>query len=490
MSQPPTKSGTQKLSSLARHVVLPTGITSTGWPAVRNKCLELGVRFDPWQDGLGRAILAKRADGKYAAGVGGVVISIPRQVGKTYTVGAIVFALCILFPGLTVVWTAHRLKTAGETFRSMQGMARRRKIAPFVEQVFTGSGDEEVRFRNGSRILFGARERGFGRGFAEVDIEVFDEAQILTERALDDMIPATNQSKQPTGALLFFIGTPPKPTDPGEAFTSKRKKALAGTTTDMLYVEFSADKDADPDDRKQWARANASYPKRTPEEAMLRMRENLSDDSFPREALGIWDEDEGREHAIPLDAWATAAIPDDEVPQGAPDRYALTMSPERVASIAVALKGEQADYVDLAELERVDDSRKLVDWLVERCGRRTPLMIDSRDPAASFVNELRTRGVRVNVTSASDAGRACGGLLDAVIEGRVWHCDQPAIRAALTVAEKKSVSKAGLWEWNLDDPTPEIAALRAMTLAHFGLSFVRSSAQKHKAGSGRRVVTG
>lgn len=278
MPEPLMKSGTLRLSDLARHVVLPEAIASTGWPSVRAKCLELGVRFDPWQDGLGRAILAKRGDGKYAAGIGGVVISIPRQVGKTYTVGAITFALCILHPGLTVVWTAHRLKTAGETFNSMQGMSRRQKIAPFVEQVFTGSGDEEVRFRNCSRILFGARERGFGRGFAEVDVEVFDEAQILTERALDDMIPATNQSKYPAGALLFFIGTPPKPTDPGEAFTAKRTKALGGKSKDMLFVEFSADRDADPDDRKQWAKANASFPLRTPVEAMLRMQENLSAD--------------------------------------------------------------------------------------------------------------------------------------------------------------------------------------------------------------------
>ena len=36
--------------------------------------------------------------------------------------------------------------------------------------LYTGSGDEEVRFTNGSRILFGARERGFGRGIAGVEI--------------------------------------------------------------------------------------------------------------------------------------------------------------------------------------------------------------------------------------------------------------------------------------------------------------------------------
>ena len=119
-SQPPTSSGIPRLSELARHVVAPSGIVSTGWPAVRDKCRDLGVLFDPWQHGTGRLILAKRADGRYATTVGGVVISIPRQVGKTYLVGCIVFALALIQPDTTIIWTAHRSRTANETFRAMK----------------------------------------------------------------------------------------------------------------------------------------------------------------------------------------------------------------------------------------------------------------------------------------------------------------------------------------------------------------------------------
>jgi hypothetical protein len=50
----------------------------------------------------GRYCLGKRKDGKYAATVGGVVLSIPRQVGKTFLVGMVIITLCILFPGFTV----------------------------------------------------------------------------------------------------------------------------------------------------------------------------------------------------------------------------------------------------------------------------------------------------------------------------------------------------------------------------------------------------
>lgn len=112
----PTKSGTRKLSDVARHVVVPDGIVSTGYPAVQAKCRDLGIEHDDWQQGLCRLALGKRKDGKYAATVGGVVLSIPRQVGKTFTIGSIIFALCILFPGMLTLWTAHRTRTANESF--------------------------------------------------------------------------------------------------------------------------------------------------------------------------------------------------------------------------------------------------------------------------------------------------------------------------------------------------------------------------------------
>jgi len=456
MSQSPTRTGQPKLSEVARHLVVPSGIVSTGWPAVQAQIRDLGIRFDRWQDGLGRVTVAKRADGKYAAGVGGIVLSLVRQVGKTFTVGAVVFALCILCPGLTVVWTAHRTRTAGETFRAMQSMARRKKIAPFIEQVFTGSGDEEIRFRNGSRILFGARERGFGRGFAEVDVIVFDEAQILTEKALDDMVPATNQSKQPTGALLFFMGTPPKPTDPGEAFRAKRAKALSGSSTDMLYVEFSADQDTKPDDRRQWAKANPSYPRRTPEEAMLRMRENLSDESFLREALGVWDE---LSKSSTLPGWDERRA---DAPDETPVAFSVDMTWDRDwASLAWSAAG----YVDLHEHRRgaawvVDEARKLVKAYPD-----AGFWLDPRGPAATLIDPLREAGVRVEEVPSDEYKRACGGFYDAVTNGELSQSGHPALDAAVQGAVVSGGS--GGWVWDRKKGAV-ISPLVAVTLAWWG----------------------
>lgn len=464
---PKMKPGTRKLSDIARHVVQPSGIVSTGWPNVAKKCSELGLGFDDWQHGVGRLALAKRADGKFAAGIGGVVLSIPRQVGKTYLVAAIVFALCLLTPGLTVLWTAHRMKTATETFAKLQAFTRRKKISPHVLKVTTGAGDEIIYFRNGSRILFGARERGFGRGFDNVDVEVFDEAQILTEAAVEDMVPATNVSPNP---LLFFIGTPPRPKDPGEIFNGKRKEALAGEDEDTVYVEFSADPNCNENDRKQWAKANPSYPMRTDDAAMLRMKKALNTPgSFEREALGIWDDD-GAEAPISATTWNALAI--ETVPEEWPlAAIGLDMNPERTqVSIAVAAFAPEHVHLELADgPEDKSNSTALVNWIVERAGRRIPVVIDAYSPARSLEPELKKRRCLVRIMGAAELSQACGGLYDAVTQdGTVSHFKQTPLDDSLAGATKENFGHAGAWKWNRRSFDIDLSPLMAATAAHFG----------------------
>lgn len=458
--QPPTRSG--QLSDIARHVVLPSGITSTGWPAVRDTCRGFGVRFDPWQDGAGRAILAKRKDGTYAASIGGIVISIPRQVGKTYLVGAIVFALCQIFPGLTVIWTAHRLRTAGETFASMQAFARRAKVKALVAKIVLGSGDEAIVFHNGSRILFGARERGFGRGFANVGVLVFDEAQILGENAIDDMVPATNTATNP---LLLFTGTPPKPTDPSEVFTRKRKEALAGEAEDTVYIEFSADRGAGVKDRDQWAKANPSYPMRTNDAAMLRMLKNLSDESFIREGLGVWDA-EGGTQVISRTAWADCLNTTSEV-TGTPT-FALEIDRDRTYScIAAAGRSSLGEFVHGQSIRYEAGSAWCVDAAKELHDQwNLPIVVQTGTPAAALIPQLEAAGVPVREVSTEEHARACGQFFDMTAEARFRHIGQGELDTSVRNAVKKDQG-SGAFVWDRKKPAVDVSPLVAVTLAAY-----------------------
>ena len=458
------KHGTARLSEVARHVVQPDGIVSTGWPAAERTCAKVGLGFDAWQEGAGRLILAKGADGLYAADT--VVLSIPRQVGKTYLIGAIVFALCLIRPGLTVIWTAHRFKTANETFGSMSAMARRQAMRPHVDpkDIHRSGDDKSITFRNGSRVLFGARERGFGRGFADVDVLMLDEAQILTEAAMDDMTPATNIAENP---LVILTGTPPRPQDPGEVFRRFRTEALAGESTDVLYVELSADPATDPMDRDEWRRFNPSYPHRTPARAMLRMRKNLSAESFEREARGIWDE--AVAGALSFGRWSN--LVDATAERGAEVVFGLDLTGDREVWIAVAWRRDDGH----AHVMLANDGRPLAAYrAVDECKRLTGEW-GGEVATAAFGDEMDREGVPFSDVSSSEFAAACGRLADAVKDGTVRHGNQPALNDAVKAARwRASTATSGERAFVLRDAPevgPAAAAARALWLLNEGAAY-------------------
>jgi hypothetical protein len=443
---------------VARHVVAPDGIHSTEWPSVRATCHRLGWGFDGWQDGAGKLILSKRSDGMYAADT--TCISIPRQAGKTYLIACIIFALCLLKPGLTVIWTAHRKTTARETFDQFDGMAKRPRVAAHIRQVLHGKGDEAIHFGNGSRILFGARESGFGRGFAGVDILVCDEGQILPESTLEDLGATQNTAPNP---LFFVMGTPPRPKDPGEFFTLLRQEALDGESDSTLYIETSADRGTDPMDPEQLRKANPSYPHRTTHRALLRLRKKLkSDDGWNREARGIWDELTKQFSPINGPLWREGV---DVGPSGnaKPDALAVDMSHAREISVGACWLEDASAHVE--EVWAGVDEPAAVEWVAARAGRRIPVMIDAKSPASSMIPALRARRVKVLTGNENDMARGCGLVASDVEAGRLTHADQEPLNDAREGARKRAIGTAGGWGYDRKDPTVNIAPLVAVTLA-------------------------
>lgn len=478
-----TTRSTPRLSEAARHLVYPSTIRSSVYPRVEKRLKSVGVQFDPWQQGFGTIALGVDESGLYASTIGGVVASIPRQVGKTFTIGNLLIGLCLEFPGLRVIWTSHHLQTTSNTFQSMQGMVRKKKIFPHVAEIRLVNGEQRIRFTNGSVVMFGARAMGFGRGMDKIDIEVFDEAQILPLRALEDMVPATNQAQHEHGALLFFIGTPPRPVDDGEAFTSKRLQALEGNSDDdMVYVEFSAAPDASPDDRSQWPVMNPSHPSRTPLASMLRMRKNLpDDDAWRREAMGIWDESAKHKAAIKKSDWdpLVAMGPDD----GArPHALAVEMRNRQISVSACWIDGE---FAHAEEVWAGVDSEAAVEWMAARTRRRTPVMVYGQSAAAALIPQLRARRVAVNQASLGDMAKSCGLLENRVKTRTFTHAGQKAVDDALAVAPKVLIGKAGGWGWDLTDESLNIAPIVSMTFALFAATVTKKVPNEGRPGGSR-----
>ena len=491
MSKSPMVSSTPRLSEYARSFVFPAGITKTVWPRVEAKGLELGLGFDWWQSQLGTVCLGYGDSGKYTATVGGIGMSIPRQVGKTYFVLAMLVILCVLFPGLQVVWTAHHLRTSTKTFTALRGICRRKKIHPLVRSMRAANGEQQVEFTNGSMIMFGARSQGFGRGFDEIDVEVFDEAQILDTKALEDMVAATNQARNEHGALLFFMGTPPRAGDPSDAFEARRTKAIDGTAKNSVWLEIGADPESDPNDESQYPLMNPSFPARTPLESMQRLRENLTDDdSWNREGRGIWDA-LGTSRVIDEVTWGKqgdpASMPVDRL------TLSIEVPPGRMTA-AVGFAGLRADGRWHVALE---EERKGVDWAipyVKKLVEINNLHAVVVDELSGLVEERRGRhyllGTDILVTTAAAEGRhmavAWAKFYDGIHDESVFHTDQPQVNVALSVATKRPL--AGGFAWNRKDAMSNISPLVAETLALWGAQNDNVQRPKARAEARRAVI--
>ena len=474
MPRSKTASSTPRLSEYARRFVYPQDrIVKTVWPRVEHKGRELGLGFDWWQSQLGTVCLGYGADGKYVATVGGVGLSIPRQVGKTYFVLAVLVIMCILFPGLQVVWTAHHLRTSTKTFTTLRGICRRKRVAPHVRAMRAANGEQQVEFANGSLIMFGARSMGFGRGFDEIDVEVFDEAQILDTKALEDMIAATNQARHEHGALLFFMGTPPRPSDPSAAFTERRDEAWRGPLEDAVWLEMGADPKSSPDDRSQWPRMNPSFPSRTPLESMLRLRKNLKDeDSWNREGRGIWDDPEQVQPFLSFRRWrdgeSTAAM-------GKVAGFAVEVSMDRMAaSIAAAGQVDPERFaVELLPWSR-DESAPCPDgvgWVLARCveldASHGPAewAVDAGGPAGSLIEPLQRAGLSVRILTTNEVRAATAAFVDGVNDGSLLHGPQPELDTQVREAKTRPLGDGGQAISRKKSTVP-VHGLIAATFAH------------------------
>lgn len=452
--QPPRmKSG---LLPDARHLVLPRGIVSSAYPSVLAVLLALKLVLDLWQAELAKCILAKDEEGLYAADT--IVISICRQAGKTFLIGCLVFADCIKNPGTTTVWTAHRFKVSRETFNELRALAASPVMAAHIDYdaITTAAGNECIPFRNGSRIMFAARERGAIRGFTKVRRLILDEAQILTEMAMSDLVPTQNQAENPQ---IILMGTPPKPSDPGEVFSALRADALAGTTEGVLYVEFSADPGCESDDWEAVRQANPSFPKRTGKRAILRLRKLLTNDAdYRREGLGIWDTDALRSV---LPGWAGCAV---------------EIKPPKVTwiGLAVSLDLEWGsiggaglwpnDKVHVGSVDRRPGSAWLVDEAKRiQVERGCLVVLDEKCPDASLPAALEKAKVRFTLASLEDYFEACSQFVNRVKEQQVTHSHTTELDDAIMVAAWRMVGDRKVW--GRKQSTADISMLEAVTLA-------------------------
>jgi phage terminase large subunit-like protein len=309
----------------------PTGVALNRHAEAAGKlAAACGLFLDDWQQLWLDVAMGERADETWAATTVGCIAS--RQNGKNGTVEAReLYGLTVLDE--QIIHTSHVFGTTRDSYARLLAyiQANPEVEETLVSHVASPASGYQMRFRGGGRISFIARSRTSGRGLTG-DLLIFDEAQDLNDAMQEALLPTI--SSRP-GSQAWYFGSAPG--GASETFHRIRARGRAGEEERMAYLEWSADPEADLDDRDAWAQANPAMNVRAVsinEEIIESERAEMSDEGFARERLSISPDLFDGANIIPAADWSACA--DENSGLVGKTVYALDVSPSRDTASVVA----------------------------------------------------------------------------------------------------------------------------------------------------------
>jgi len=427
-----------------------------------------GLILDPWQQHVLDVALSERADGSWSAFEVGLIV--PRQNGKGSILEARELAGLFLFGERLILHSAHEFKTAAEAFLRIKSLVDNTDdLRKKVKQIRTSHGDEGIELLNGARLRFVARSRGSGRGFSG-DCVILDEAYNLGPQEMGALLPTLSARPNPQ---IWYTSSAPMSTS--EQLHAVRRRALAGGSPRLAFLEWSIDPAVDkPDDPASWAKANPSFGIRIPEEFVRSEIDAMPAAEFARERLGVPDEELGRvQPVISADAWA-ACLDAKSQPIG-PLVLAVDMPPERTHVVFV-VGGRRDDGLTHVEVIARRSGTKWVQAELARLLRRHEIrhvLVVPGGPAGGVLPDLEAAcddakpGVQdlLRLVSAQEFTQACGRLFDLTVaeEPAVRHIGQDVLDVAVMAGQKKASGDA--WRWARQSTDVDISPLCAVSVA-------------------------
>jgi len=420
-----------------------------------------GIILDPWQMDILDDWLSRTASGRWACPTCGG--SVPRQNGKTLLIEGRAEAGMVLF-NEQVIYTAHLQKTATETFDEMRAFFETPALKPYVAEIRTALGREQITLKSGARIKFLARTRNGGRG-QHGDLLIFDEAQELDEDQQASFLPAISASLNPQ---TIYVGTPPDYNAKGTAFRTIRSRAE--TSKKMAWFEYSVDEIGDVTDVDRWAETNPALGRRILLSTIESEVEQMDADTFARERLGWWSPviTEKKEFAITAETW-DACVSKELKPEGK-TAYGIKFSADgaEVCLCGCVLPKDGAARISLIKREPTGRGTQwLADWLIERYDKASCVVIDGRNGVDVLVDKIaetwKAKGAVIR-PRANDMIAAASTLTDALAEKSVtWYYGQEELRDSALTSTKRPI--AGGWGFGGDNSLP----IEACALALWGV---------------------
>ena len=406
-----------------------------------------------------------------------VIVTVPRQSGKTTLILCKCTHRCLAWPRMVVSYAAQT-----------RNDSRKKWEDDYLEQlnssVFAGkfrarktNGNEAVIW-HATRSRFGivSTTEKSGHG-STLDEGYIDEAFAQVDARLEQAFkPAMITRKNAQLWVVSTAGTE-KSLYLLQKVEAGRKAVEDGIRHGICYFEWSADEDREDYGNPElwrsvmpalhWPDCAPDCSEHTVTEASIAADYmTMPTNEFRRAYLNQWCPEETHIPIVDPEVWRSLENKRAKWPGST--AFGIAVNPERtVASIGAA--GELKDGKIAVE---VVDHRPGTAWVVDRCKalqekhESVGFWIDKRSAAASLIKPLQEAGVMVQEVSTAEFAVACGQWYDAATQDALVHRGDDRLTTAMLAAMKRDVGDA--WVFDRRGEGLDITTLDACTLGRFG----------------------
>jgi hypothetical protein len=453
-----------------------------GDESLGDKCAEfgrrIGLRCMPWEWQTLRGILSLQRANEWGERLWthrDVTIECTRQQGKTLIIVLLILFHLFVLDTQRIVYTAQRWATALDVFnRVCTVIYRVPSLRKRLEEKPSKAGNRGViKLTNGAMAEFGPRSQDFGRGYTEIDLYLSDESYDVVPAEESNLTGAQSAAQNPQ---TIYTSTPPVAAEhPNCQVLAEMHRLGLAEAPDLFFQLFAAPPGAAGDEPETWRLAQPSYGVATNEREIrtkLQKAKTASQKAlFAADYLGRGDypPPETDFHAV-FDEGMWTGMRDPMPALSGSRTIGLGRSPDRRTWVIAAGQRTSAGRVHVEiGYSHADSMTKFLNAVVAVVQAWDPaaVVINHQSAAMEAVPGLTAAGVEPVVANSTAVQAACGGFLNAALEGSLSHPGQPLLDTAIASAVQRELS-GGRFVWDLDADSSS-AQLDAATLAHWAL---------------------
>lgn len=409
--------------------ITPRLYDDTDGPRVRRLSSALGTPFIPWQREAADVALERTPDGKPRFRV--VVVTVPRQSGKTTFIRSVGLDKCITRPRGGFFYTAQTGKDARERWRDLVLAAKASPLAPMLT-IREGAGSERVILPNGAEFRCFAPTAKALHGYTPDDV-VLDEAFVHDGPAGEELMAAIIPAQSTlTHAQLWIVSTAgtAESTFLHDWIDRGRAAITEGHESGVCLIDYGAPDDADMYDPQTWRDTHPALGHLINEDAIRQAADSMSRAEFERAY--------GNRHTrtestlIPLDRWNGLYNPDMAPVTLDGVVLAYDVAYDGTASTITAVWRTPGGRLATRIVERREGSTWLIPTLQAYDGRALAIAADDGGPTREVTDALRRADVEVTTLAGAESVTSTTAVLRAIREGDLEHDGSEAYATAAT----------------------------------------------------------